>query len=330
MNPKYSASRFGCYKGCLLKYKYTYVDELTDNGTRPFDLATKGLVFHKIAEETQVGESFDSIMERAKKVIDAHEYDKEKYPVEKSIPRFHYFWKNYVEKYVNEGYELYKEQWKNDTIAGEPLCGAIDLLLVNKSNLENDKPAVLIYDYKSGSSAKIGDYSNQLTLYAYMMARELGIKIEDIPKKIKSFLFFPLAGLKNADDSTEEKMIKNTLKNILEYKFSVADFKSTISAFEMIVNDTKSRDWSLIDPIKDSKVEFGCSFCCFSGHPKYCPVTYNAGVFFPHSAKIKTKQEWKAIEEAKKKEEEEAKKVAEKAEDEAFENYKKLNPEQKA
>ena len=324
MNQKYSASRFGCYKGCLLKYKYTYVDELTDNGTRPFDLATKGLVFHEIAEETQIGESFDSIMERAKKVIDAHEYDKTKYPIEKAIPRFYYFWKNYVEKYVNEGYELYKEEWKNDTIAGEPLCGAIDLLLVNRDHLacDDDKPAVIIFDYKSGSSAKIGDYSNQLTLYAYMMARELGISLVDIPKKIKSYLFFPLAGLAKADDSTEEKMIKNTLKNILEYRFSLSEFETTIMAFEKIVNDTKERDWNSIDPIKDATIEFGCSFCIFSGHPKYCPVTYNAGVFFPHSAKIKTKQEWKAMEE-------DAKKAAEKAEDEAFENYKKLNPEQK-
>lgn len=329
MNPKYSASRFGCYKGCLLKYKLTYIDDLSDGGTRPFDLATKGTVFHKIAEHTEIGESLDSIMTRAKKVIDSYTYDKEKYPVEKAIPRFYYFWKNYVEKYVNEGYELYKEQWKNDTIGGEPLCGAIDLLLVNKNHLscEDDKPAVIIYDYKSGSSAKIGDYSNQLTLYAYMLARELGISLVDIPKKIKSYLFFPLADLKKADDSTEEKMIKNTLKNILEYKFSISEFKSTIASFELIVNDTKTRDWSKVDPIKDSKVEFGCSFCIFSGHPKYCPVTYNAGVFFPHSAKIRTKQEW---EEIKKKEEEEAKKVAEKAEDEAFENYKKLNPEQKA
>ena len=312
MNPKYSASRFGCYKGCLLKYKLSYIDELTDNGTRPFDLQTKGLVFHEIAEHTEVGESFESIMERAKKVIDSHEYDKEKYPIEKAIPRFYYFWKNYVEKYVNEGYKLYKEEWKNDTISGEPLCGAIDLLLVNKNHLacNDSKPAVIIYDYKSGSSAKIGDYSDQLTLYAYMMARELKISLVDIPKKIKSYLFFPLAGLAKADDSTEEKMIKNTLKNLLEYKFSLDEFKTTINSFEIIVEDSKTRDWSKIDPIKDSKVEFSCGFCAFSGHPKYCPVTYNAGLTFPHSAKIKTKQEWKAeekaLEEFAKKQEDEA------------------------
>ena len=293
MNPKYSASRFGCYKGCLLKYKLTYIDELTDNGTRPSELAVKGIVFHKIAEETQIGESFESINERAKKVIDSYEYDKEKYPVDKAVPRFYYFWKTYIEKCVSEGYELYKEEWKNDTIAGEPLCGAIDLLLINKQNLQNDKPAVIIFDYKSGSSAKIGNYSEQLTLYAWMMARELGIKEEDIPKKIKSFLFFPLAGIKKADDSTEEKMKINTLKNILEYKFSLSEIRTTICSFEKIVEATKAKDWAKIDPLKDSNVDFGCTFCCFCGHPKYCPTTFNAGLTFPHSAKIKTKQEWK-------------------------------------
>ena len=67
-NKNYSASRFGTFKDCLQKYKLTYIDELVVEN-REFSVQKKGLVFHKIAEETQVGESYDSIYKRAENEI---------------------------------------------------------------------------------------------------------------------------------------------------------------------------------------------------------------------------------------------------------------------
>src|SRR5574344_453202 len=88
MNPKYSASRFSTYESCLLKYKLAYIDDLSVD--RTFDIQEKGLVFHSIAEHTEPGESYESIMSRAKDVIAKSDFDKEKYPVEKAIPVFYF------------------------------------------------------------------------------------------------------------------------------------------------------------------------------------------------------------------------------------------------
>lgn len=134
MNAKYSASRFGTFNNCLLKYKLTYIDELVVEG-REYSVQKKGLVFHKIAEETQIGESFDEVYKRAEKTINEAEFSEEeleKYPVIKAIPSFYFWWQKYVEENVKNGFELFKEQWENGTLNGAPLTGALDVLQIKR------------------------------------------------------------------------------------------------------------------------------------------------------------------------------------------------------
>jgi hypothetical protein len=278
MNPKYSASRFSTYESCLLKYKLSYIDDLSVD--RTFDIQEKGLVFHSIAEHTEPGESYESVMSRAKDVIAKSDFDKEKYPVEKAIPVFYFWWQKYIEEPLKNGYSLYKEHWENSDLDGAPLCGAVDALLIN----EKEKRAI-IYDYKSGSSSHLDGYTGQLTLYAYMIAKRLGIKEEEIPDRIKCYLFYPLARIKEANLDTQEKIEKFTLKNMLQYKFSIQEYEDTLEKFKKIVEDTKSRDWEKVNE-KDSTISYQCSFCGFCGHPKYCPNTFKSGLTFPHSAKV--------------------------------------------
>lgn len=125
---KYSASRFGCRSSCLQKYKLSYIQGIKIEG-RDFDVQQKGLAFHKVAEETSIDDTLEQITERGLKTLEEHIYDKEKYPVERSFPVFYKWWQRYVVDLVkNQHYELFKEHWENSSIAGEPLCGAIDVL----------------------------------------------------------------------------------------------------------------------------------------------------------------------------------------------------------
>lgn len=300
MNPKYSASRIGTYHSCLQKYKLSYVDELVVLG-REYDVQEKGLVFHKIAEETQPGESLESVTERALKAIETANFDKEKYPLEKAIPVFYYWWQEYVEKYLAQGFEIFKEEWKNAEIDGTPLCGAIDVLMVNKETKE-----VRIYDYKTGSKAHLDGYENQLMLYTWMMAKELGIPDEELTQKIKCYLFYPIAGVKTFDVSDEKKIEKYALKNTLQLSYTVNDIHSFIDSLKDIIRDTNERDWQNLDPIVNSEIGFSCSFCAFCGHPTYCPATYKADLRFPRSARVVTKEEAKKIAEAEKEKEAQA------------------------
>jgi hypothetical protein len=293
-NKNYSASRFGTFKDCLQKYKLTYIDELVVEN-REFSVQKKGLVFHKIAEETQVGESYDSIYKRAENEIASSgmtNEELEKYPLLKAIPGFYFWWQTYVENAVNnEGYSLFKEQWENSELNGEPLVGALDVCLIN----EKEKKFKIL-DYKSGSSAKLSDgYKNQLLLYVYMLAKKYNIPTNELTDRFKCYLFYPLAGIKTVDVNNKEAIQKLALKNTLEYKFTVDDYNDLVTEFSKIINETKTKDWSALDPLEAANLSFSCSFCGFCGHPKYCKLSYDSGLTFPHSAKVMTKEESKLL-----------------------------------
>lgn len=289
MNQKYSASRFGTFSSCLNKYKLTYIDELTVEG-REYSVQKKGLVFHKIAEETQIGESFDEVYKRAEKTINEANFSEdelEKYPVIKAIPGFYFWWQKYVEENVKNGYELFKEQWENGTLNGAPLVGALDVCLINK-----DTKQVKIFDYKSGSTGKISEqYKDQLLLYVYMLSQKYGYLIENF----KCYLFYPLAGIKTIDVTDKASVEKLALKNTLEVKFTHEEFDDAITKFSSIIDETNKRDWSALDQLEDANMSFGCSFCSFCGHPRYCKLTYDSGLTFPRSAKVMTKEESKLL-----------------------------------
>lgn len=264
----------------MQKYKNQYIDNIKIEN-RTYDIQAKGLCFHHIAENTAVDETFEHFQERALKTIAEFDFDKKKYPVEKAVKPFWYIWHNYIVKAVNDGYELFKEEWKNFKLNGEDFCGALDLLLVNKAEKK-----VIICDWKTGSTAKISvDYQNQLTLYAYALANELEIKAEEIPDRIKCYLFFPIAGVKDFEPKSEADYEKFALKNFLNFKFTADDFKERIDRFAEITEESKARDWSKLTE-KDANMSFSCSYCQYCGHPKLCKLSYDSGLTFPHSAKV--------------------------------------------
>lgn len=292
-NPNYSASRFGTFGQCLLKYKYTYIDDLVVFG-REFAVQKKGTVFHKIAEDTQIGESYESVYKRAEELVSKEmtPEETERYPVMKAIPGFYFWWQTYVEPYVKDGYKLYKEQWEKGTIDGAPLVGALDVCLVNE-----DKKQFRVYDYKSGSAAKLSDsYRNQLLLYVYMLSKKYDIPDNEINDRFECYLYYPLTNdIRSIDVNDIERIKQLTLKSTLRCVFTLDEYKETIKKFESIVEETKSKDWSKLDMVKDGSMSYGCSYCPFCGHPRYCQLTNKAGMTFPHSAKVMTKAEAKAL-----------------------------------
>lgn len=293
MNPNYSASRFSTYNQCLLKYKYSYIDDLVVVG-REFAVQKKGTVFHQIAEETQIGESYDSVKARAEALVNKElsKEELEKYPVMNAIPGFYFWWQTYVEPYVKDGYKLYKEQWERGELDGAPIVGALDVCLVNE-----EKKLFRIYDYKTGSAAKISDgYKNQLLLYVYMLSKKYDVPEDEITKRFECYLYYPLTkDIRDIDINDEEKIKKLTLKNTLRCIFTDDEYQNTLKSFRKIIADTKSKDWASLDQMKDGNMSFSCSYCQFCGHPRYCTLTNKAGMTFPHSAKIMTKDEAKAL-----------------------------------
>lgn len=291
MNPKYSASRFSAHNSCLQKYKLTYIDELVVEN-REFSVQKKGLIFHSIAEHTEIGESYESVFKRAEKEIADSGMTKEeleKYPLIKAIPGFYFWWQKYIEENVKNGFGLYKEQWEKGELAGMPLTGALDVCLINEQTTQ-----FRIYDYKTGATAKLSDdYKNQLILYVYMLSKKFGVPENEIPERFKCYLFYPLAGIKDLDVTNAAKVEKLALKNTLEYRFTLEDYYDTIKRFSDVIADDASRDWSAVDQVKDANMDFSCSFCSFCGHPRYCKLTYDAGLTFPRSAKVMTKEESK-------------------------------------
>lgn len=286
-NPRFSASRFSAFKGCKQKYKLVYKDQLVVIG-KASDVIEKGLAFHSIAEEMSSNKTEEDLFDIAVGIIDEREFDKEKYPVIKTIPRLVYWWDTFVKPLEDEGYVVKKECWYNDTFAGVPVTGAVDCLIIN----EKEKKAKII-DYKTSSTADASSYKNQLIFYAYLVGKQLGLEINEIAENISTYIFFPLVKLDK--DVSTEKMKENTLKNCKRVLFTTEDIESVLSEFEFIVEEDARFDWTKVDPVKDAKITHMCNFCQFLGHPDYCPITYKQGIYFPRSSKIMTKEEAKKL-----------------------------------
>jgi hypothetical protein len=285
-NPNWSASRFGTFSGCKNKYKLTYIDSLVVVG-KDSELASKGISFHSIAEAMDSSKTIDEITKEAVSVLSDTTFDQEKYPVLKSIPRFFLWWKEYVTKFEDAGYKLSKENWERGEILGNPIVGAIDLLLINYKTKE-----YRIYDYKTGATAKIAGYENQLLLYAWMVGKRLELTDDEIAEKCKLYVFFPLAGLKDETPDNTEKMM---LKNMKQLVFTTHDIEETINFFSSVILESEKTDWDKFDPVANSTMSFACSFCGFCGNKDYCSTTYTAGLRFPRKAKVMTKAEAKEL-----------------------------------
>jgi len=288
-NHRYSASRFGTYSSCLTKYKLTYIDELVVTG-RESDLQEKGLAFHEIAEQMDSKKTIKKLNKLAESILEEKNIDQEKYPVAKAIPRFYMWWHEYIKKWESEGYVLFKENWEYNSLSGKALCGAIDMLLVKE-----DTKDVVIIDFKTGSKANIAGYENQLLLYVYMVGKRLKIKDKDLANKIKTYLFFPLAGIKEEDIDNPESTKKFMNKSFKQLIFTPEDVDNVIKQFTDIVIKSEETNWEELDLEKNATMSFGCSWCPFLGHPTYCPASYKNGFKFPRKAKIMTKTEFKEL-----------------------------------
>ncbi|MCF0126210.1 MAG: PD-(D/E)XK nuclease family protein [Clostridia bacterium] len=324
MAHKYSASRFSTRKSCLQKYKLNYIKDIKVEG-RDFDVQQKGLAFHKIAEETSVNETLEEITSRGIQTLNEFVYDKEKYPLERSLPLFYKWWQKYVVDLVNnQHYELFKEHWENSSIKNEELCGAIDVLCFKGPVIQTDelnenlidlgnglaqvkyefiqnhneeyhdfmkdktivsKAQIRVYDYKTGSSVHLDGYENQLLIYGYMIGKQLGYSAKDIIDNFKFYLFYPLVGIKTRMP-TDDKIEARMLKNVIEYKFSEDEYNSALAGFEAAIVEDSTKDWDGMDPIQNATMSFGCGYCQYCGHPDLCPLSFKSGLEFPETAKV--------------------------------------------
>ena len=155
-------------------------------------------------------------------------------------------------------------------------------MLINEATKE-----AYIIDYKTSAHPRIAGYENQLLLYAYMIKNKLNTTFD----KIKTYLFFPLANLKEEDISNEESIRTNMLKTYNELKFTENQVLDVVDNFVQIIRKSNSEKWAEFDLDKNASMGFYCSFCDFLGHPKYCPATYANGFKFPRKAKVLTKEE---------------------------------------
>jgi len=286
-NPRWSASRFGTFKGCKNKYNIVYIKELVVSG-RESPLAAKGLSFHEIAEWMDSSKTLRGLTTFAKKKLKDATFDQEKYPIIKAIPRFYYWWQDYIKKYEEQGFELFRENWEYGKIDEHNVIGAIDVLLINPKTKE-----VKIVDYKTSSQAKLNGYENQLLLYVYLLSKRLKIKEEDITKKIETYGFFPLAGLKDEELSDPEIAKKMMMKNMKQLVYTIEDVDNALKEFRDIIKESDNTDWENIDPKEAATMSFACSFCDACGHQLLCPISYQAGLRFPRKAKIHLKSDKK-------------------------------------
>lgn len=273
-NPKWSASRFSSYLGCKNKYFLSYIANLQVSG-RDAEVQTKGLAFHEIAEEMNSTITLEQLLEITNKKIDNFNYDKEKYPIEKAIPKFFMFWQEYVKPLEEKEFTYQKEIWINDILANSKITGAIDLLLINKETKE-----AVIFDYKTGQTAKIDGYENQLMLYAYAIKNQLNTTFD----KIKTYLFFPLAGLKD-DLSSEDLIRKSMMKSLKQLIYTEDQLDEMINQYKSIITESAITKWSEFDLETNATMDYGCTWCGFLGS-RFCPTSQKQGFIFPRKGKI--------------------------------------------
>jgi len=286
-NPKWSYSRFSTFQSCRNKYNLQYIKELIVIG-KEVEVADKGLSFHQIAEQMNSKISLEELTSIAIKDLKDREFDQEKYPILKAIPRLYCWWHEFIIPFENQGFTLYKETWERGIILEKPIVGALDTLLINDKTKE-----VRIYDFKTGKKPDASSYKNQLLLYAYLIGKRLNI--EKISEKIKIFVFFPLANIDDNEVTNIDLAKKQSMKMMKQIIYSEEDVLKTLSEFEEIIKEDSTINWEKADPRIDAKISFACSWCNFAGSKQYCPISYDSGCRFPRKAQIMTKEEYEKI-----------------------------------
>jgi hypothetical protein len=296
MNPRWSASRVSTYKSCKLKYKTTYIDEFVATGGTDADVTQKGLSIHEIAEWYDSSKSYDELVAFAQSHLDKADFDQEKYPVIKAMPRFYQFWEKNVRALEALGFTLTKENWEHFEINNAKFVGALDVLLINPSTNE-----VRIFDYKSGKKAAINDdYRTQLLIYCLAIGQRLKMTPAEIVKNVKCYLFFPLAGItdEESDSAIASKMM---LKSLKELKYKEQDLRDVTEELTKIIDASNAEDWSTVDGMSGS-LSYACGWCPFAGglksqasHDSFtpCELSYKQGLRSSRGVKYVLKSELK-------------------------------------
>lgn len=295
----WSASRIGCYKGCVLQFYYTYINKYISNEPVNTVYADKGTVFHETVENwgskiSSKEELRKVLAEECKKynIIDGHKAD---YPKEEQInvwdetaalDRFFLFWEKYIQPKLDEGYIFKQESRYYPRIMGEKFVGALDLLLEPPEGSDKE---VIVFDYKSGSSINVESYKLQQILYAYMMGLERGWDIPTTASKVKCYIFGPFMDQpKKYND--EEKM----LNSILEIKYTQQEMEDIIKDYMLTINEIKSINWDEINPDLLGTYSYACNWCSFKGSVpdgefRGCKCTYDKGFRQPRGLKFTKK-----------------------------------------
>lgn len=295
----WSASRIGCYKGCVLQFYYTYINKYISSEKVNTVYADKGTVFHETVEKW--ASEITSKEELAKRLAEkCKEYNiindkKENYEKEQQIQvwdetaaleRFYLFWEKFVQPKLDEGYTFKQESRYYPKIMGEKFVGALDLLLEPPEGSDKE---VIVFDYKSGSSFNIEEYKLQQILYAYMMGLERGWEIPQTASKVRCFIFGPF--LNQPKKLNEEEAMFNS---ILEIKYTQQEMEDIIKDYMLTINEIKSIDWDNVDPDLLGNHTWSCKFCPFKGSIpdgdfKGCKCTYDKGFRQPRGIKFTKK-----------------------------------------
>lgn len=270
----WSASRIGCYKDCVLKFYYTYINKFVSNVPVNTVYADKGSVFHKTVEHW--GEDITD-KEELKKMLahycesyhiidgDRSKLDKKDknydhtYNESRALEVFFTFWEKWVQPKLDDGYTAKQEIKYNPIINSNKFTGALDLLI------EPSDPSKTIYvvDYKSGSDIHVDDYKLQQILYAYFLGLERGWDIAQTASKVKLYIFGPFAEKKRP--ITEEDKMLSCMKEI---KYTEEEMQSIIDDYMSTITEIKTIEWDKVEPDNLGKYGKACTWCQYRGSNK--------------------------------------------------------------
>ena len=297
-NPRWSSSRLSSIGQCSTAYINTYINELVMVGGKTADVLDKGTAAHEICEWYDSTKTEDELRAEVDRVVALHNYDKDKYDLKLMVPRFMAFWNQFVRPKEADGYKVIKEGWKNFRIGNTgPWVGALDLVVRKGDDVH-------IIDYKSGGSAKLDKgYLKQLMIYALAFGHENKWTVEQMAANIKVYLFFPIAGLKEEEQTDPLVAEKQAMKNLKSSSLDAQDLEDLVREIEVEVLRDGVTDWSKKTGM-DGSMGFWCSWCPYKGsvrsqsdHPGFipCELTYNEDFRSSRGVKFIPKEEAKRL-----------------------------------
>ncbi len=268
MKATYSPSRLESFNSCSLKYFLTYKESLYADDTHQNVGTRKGNAFHKFAELYRPTWTEEQIKKEIKAAEQLYKIPEE-LSIEKAARRFIQFYELVIAPVIAQGGKFHQEVSFNFIIDDHKFTGRLDVLL------EQADGTYYIIDYKTGKSAQTSYYVGQMMAYAWAIHKQYNVPLEEIPKKVKIGLFFPMA-----DDTNENplKVFKKVTLNEEALNKAKIHMLETILAIE--------GQWTPIATI--TKL---CEYCPFAGLKQYCKASVEAG-HLPMRGIVIKKRDW--------------------------------------